>query len=91
MSDRAPCCCMMLCVRANGLETAGHCGPVTENVFLRGAYLPARAEAEERSMQQAAFKVCRVACREVCPPGVYPELFFNLRPASERGSWKGYT
>jgi hypothetical protein len=20
-------------------------------------------------MQQAAFKVCRVACREVCPPG----------------------
>ena len=29
-------------------------------------------------MQQAAFKVCRVACREVCPPGeigVYPDCY----------------
>jgi hypothetical protein len=39
-------------------------------------------------MQQAAFKVCRVACREVCPPGaigVYrADCFETLYPPLHR-------
>lgn len=49
MSDRAPCCCMMLCVRADGVETAGHRGaPVPSQIGSAGSLPePARAEAEE--------------------------------------------
>lgn len=79
MSDRAPCCCMMLCVRADGVETAGHraTGPVTDR-FCGELTLARASRGRGGSMQQAAFKVCRVACREVCPPGeigVYPDCY----------------
>jgi len=49
-------------------------------------------------MQQAAFKVCRVACREVCPPGeigVYartvstPPPTVISRPTGERNGSTG--
>jgi len=78
MSDRAPCCWMMLCVRADGVETAGHPGhrgPITRCItesrdrFCGELTLARASRGRGGSMQQAAFKVCRVACREVCPPG----------------------
>ena len=51
-------------------------------------------------MQQAAFKVCRVACREVCPPGeigVYARTVSTppppcpVRNRAERSTGGGYT
>jgi len=52
-------------------------------------------------MQQAAFKVCRVACREVCPPGeigVYARTVSTPPPTrniavrrAERSTGGGYT
>ena len=74
-SNVGPCPMLLydvVCACRRRGDRAGHRGapvPSTDRKFCGELTLARTSRGRGGSMQQAAFKVCRVACREVCPPG----------------------